>query len=439
MTASDTIVALRAPRDETRMTQGQIIAVLLAVLIAGLDGYDVQSMSFVAPVIGKAWHVDKAVLGLALGSSLFGMAGGSLLLSPFADLFGRRPMVLAGLMLVTLGALLSGLSQTVGELAASRAVTGLGIGVIITLTTALAAEFATPRRRALAVAATTVTLALGGVVGGLTAAAILRSHSWTWVFGCGAVAGAVLLIAAWAGLPETPSFLIDRQPKEALRRLNRALSQLGLAPAASLPVKSQAKRASYRALFAPGTVGSTIRFAVVYMLITTAAYYMISWLPQLVADAGFKPSTGGLVSAASSLVGIASGLIFGALAARIGPMRLASVAMVGFGLALACLGYAPATLPMLILAASACGFFLSASTAVFYATMTETFPPLMRVSGIGLVLGFGRLLSGFGPIVAGAMFAAGLTRSGVSLVFAGAAVAGGLLLMLGARKPAPPA
>ena len=84
MTASDTIVALRAPRDETRMTRGQIVAVLLAVLIAGLDGYDVQSMSFVAPVVSKAWTVDKATLGLVLASSLFGMAGGSLGLSPRA-------------------------------------------------------------------------------------------------------------------------------------------------------------------------------------------------------------------------------------------------------------------------------------------------------------------------------------------------------------------
>lgn len=415
--------------ESASMTTGQIVVVALMVLIAALDGYDVQAMSFVAPVVSKAWAIDKATLGMLLGASLFGMAGGAIVLSPLADVFGRRPAVLTGLLLMTVGSLMSAISGATWELGVSRFVTGLGIGVMVSLTTSIAAEFTSKRRRALAIAFTSTGFAVGGVMGGLVAAAILKKHEWHWVFIGGVVAGVALLILTAFRLPESPAFLIERRPANALARLNRVLLQIGQQPLAALPEQAAVRRASYRALFAKGMAATTIRFAVVYLLVTTAAYYVISWLPQLVADAGFPPSTGSLVAATSSAVGIAAGLIFGSLASRIGPARLTGTALIGFGFALASLGFVPAALAPLLIAASACGFFLSAATAVFYASLTETFPPLMRVTGIGFVMGFGRLLSGVGPFFAGAMFAAGFGRSGVSAIFAGLAVIAGLLML----------
>ena len=426
--------SLRASLDAGPMTRGQVVAVVAAVLLAGLDGYDVQAMSFVAPVVSKAWSIDKATLGLVLASSLFGMAGGSIGLSPLADVLGRRPVMLGGVALMTLGSVLSALSHTVGQLAASRVVTGLGIGVMISITTILAAEFASARRRGLAVASTTTFFGVGGVLGGFAAAGVLRAHTWPWVFAIGALAGAVLLVVAAFALPESPAFLMDRAPKDALRRLNGVLRRLGRPPLSELPEPVRAERASYRALFTQEMAGVTLRFALVYLLVVTAAYYLLSWLPQLVADAGFAPSTGGLVMASSSLVGIPAGLIFGVLAARLGALRLASWGMIGFGASLAALGLVPPVLALLILAASACGFFLQATTAVFYATMASTFPPLTRVSGMGFVMGFGRLFSGIGPFLAGVLFASGWTRPGVSIAFAAAAAAGGLVLIASRRR-----
>lgn len=434
MNTSTAIDGLRKSLEESPMSRGQVIAVALLVLLAGVDGYDVQSMSFVAPVVSRAWSIDRATLGLVLASSLLGMAAGSLGLSPLADVFGRRPMVLSGIILMTLGSLLSALSHAVLELAASRAVTGLGIGVLVPLTNAMVSEFTNVRRRGFAVAATTVGFSLGGAAGGLIAAYILTAHSWLWVFAFGAAAGAVLLASTAVGLPESPFFLIDRRPAAALPKLNRVLLRIGRLPIVELPPPIDHQRASYRGLFIPGMVGVTIRFAFVYMLVVTAAFYLLSWLPQLVADAGFAPSTASLVSAASTFVGVAAALIFGALAARIGPRRLASGTMIGFGAALAILGFVPPALAPLMIAACACGFFLSATTAVFYTTMTASFPSLMRVSGIGFVMGLGRLVSGLGPYLGGVLFAAGLTRSTVSLFFAAMAAAGGLLLVSGNRK-----
>ncbi|GLS99755.1 MFS transporter [Sphingobium jiangsuense] len=423
-----TVESIRQSLDDARMTRAQVVAIVVAVLIAGLDGYDLQAMAFVAPAVSEAWGVSKEILGLLLASSLIGMAAGSLGLSPLADVVGRRPMVLLALALLTLGSLASALSRTIWELGISRGVTGLGIGVMMSLTTAVAAEFSNGRSRAFAIAATTVGVSVGGMLGGLAAAALLETCGWEWVFGLAALLGAVLFFLALIALPESPAFLIARWPKSAFERLNGVLARLEQPAVTEAPLRPEAERSSYRALFARGMASTTIRFAVVYMLTVTAAFYIISWLPQMVADAGFPPSTASLISITTSLVGVPSALIAGTFATRFRPVGVASAAMVGFGLALVLLGIVPPTGPALIFAAGACGFFLSASTAVFYASIATAFTPLMRVSGIGFVSGFGLLLGGLGPYFAGLMFGYGMSRTGVSFTFAIVAAAAGVLL-----------
>ena len=421
--------ALRIALDSSPMNLRRVLIIVLATLIAALDGYDVQSMALVAPVVSKAWTIDKATLGLILGSSLFGMAGGALGLSPLGDVIGRRWMVLIALALMTGGTLLSAVSGVVWELTLSRVITGIGIGVMVALTTSVAAEFSNKRCRSFAVAATTTGFALGGVIGGLAASSILKAYDWHGVFTVGAIVGAVLLVVCAFALPESPAFLMTRRPKNALQRLNRVLLRIGQAPLAELPMQVQRPCASYRALFNDGMGSTTLRLAVVYLLIVTAAYYLISWMPQLVADAGFPPSVASLVTARAHLAGLAAGLIMGLIANRYGPHWMTGLGMICFGVSLAAMGHVPPVLTSLLLATSACVFFLSGTTAVFSASLAETFPPQMRVSGIGFVTGFGRLMSGIGPAAAGLLFASGWGRSQVSLIFACGAVLAGLLFL----------
>ena len=106
--------------------------------------------------------------------------------------------------------------------------------------------------------------------------------------------------------------------------------------------------------------------------------------------------------------------------------------MVAFGLALAALGFAPAVLPLILVCAMACGFF-SGCRGVFYASLSDVFSPLTRASGIGFVMGVGRVFSAFAPLLAGWMFTAGAVRGVVSLVFAAGAVLAGLLFAAAPR------
>ncbi|MES2260357.1 MAG: MFS transporter [Pseudomonadota bacterium] len=421
--------------DKRPMTRRQILAILLTICIAVLDGYDLSSMSFVAPVLSAAWGIDKAALGVLLASGLVGMAIGSLGLSPFADRFGRKPIILCALVLVTLGSLGCGLSESQIPLIVCRAVTGLGMGALVSVMATINGEFANTRNRSLTVACTVVGLPLGGAIGGVVSAAVLRGHDWHWVFLIGAFAGALMIVLVLALLPESPAFLVAKRPPHALERLNAALRRLGHAPVYALPPSPKVDGVSYRVLFSASMAPVTVRFIVVNVLMVMGGYYIMNWLPQIITSLGFAASTAILVTSTTSLLGVASPLVFGALTRRFSTLKMAAFVMCGFGAALVLLGFVLPVLWMFIAAACAASFFLSGSAAMFQASLVETFPPNTRASAVGFILGVGRIASGLGPYLAGLMFAAGMTRETVSLSFAVLAVIAGLLVNARRAKP----
>ena len=107
--------------------------------------------------------------------------------------------------------------------------------------------------------------------------------------------------------------------------------------------------------------------------------------------------------------------------------------MVAFGLALAALGFAPAVLPLVLVCAMARGFFFSGCTGAFYASLLGVFSPLTRASGIGFVMGVGRVFSALRPAACGMDVHGGRGPGVVSLVFAAGAVLAGLLFAAAPR------
>jgi MFS family permease len=436
MSAASTASAPYRLFDDRPMTRRQILAIVLAIGIAVLDGYDVSSMSFVVPVLSKAWGIDKSAIGILLASGLVGMAVGSLGLAPFADKFGRKPITLCALAVVTVGSLACALSESMTQLVLARAFTGIGMGSLVSSLATLNAEFANARNRSFAVASTALGLPLGGAIGGLVASVVLKHADWHWVFLIGAIVGAIVTLLAVVLLPESPTFLIEQRPRNALQRLNRVLGQLGHPPVAELPPARKPEAVSYRALFAPATAPETVRFIVCLVLMVIGGHYIINWLPQIVTTLGFTPSTGGLVASIASLAGVAAPLIFGALTRRFDTLKMAAFVMCGFGAALMGIGLVPPILWMFVLAACSASFFLSGTAALVQAGMVQTFTPNMRATAIGFVMGLGRVAGGLGPFLAGQLFAAGMTRAGVSLTFASLAILAGLLISIRRNKPA---
>jgi MFS family permease len=431
--------ALINPLDLVPMRPRQIMVLAAALLLAALDGYDALSMAFVAPALALEWHLTKDVIGVLLASSLAGMAIGAIVLSPAADHFGRKRVILAALTILIVGTALSGLATSVPLLAAARVLTGAGIGVMVSMTTLISAEFTNIRRRSLAVAGVaTLGFPLGGVAGGLGAAAILKNATWHWVFFIGSFCGLALFVLVALALPESPAFIIARRLPDALAKANRVLFGLGQPAMTELPIAPDRAQSRYGSLFEADLRRIVFPLMATAILIATSSYYILNWLPQMVVDAGFTPAQGSLVSALSGVVGLLGGIGFAAFASRFPPTRVAAIAMTGAAIALIAVGLVPPVIPLFVASAGILGFCLAGTTGMLYSIMADAFPPALRASGIGLVMGAARIASAGGPALAGLMFAHGMTRAGVSVIFAvGPLIAAVLIGTLRLRSPHP--
>src|SRR5258707_11583297 len=71
----------------------QVLPIVICGAIALMDGYDAQSMGFVAPALSADLHISRAALGPLLSSGLVGMVVGALAFGPLADRVGRKPVL----------------------------------------------------------------------------------------------------------------------------------------------------------------------------------------------------------------------------------------------------------------------------------------------------------------------------------------------------------
>lgn len=206
------------------MHRRQIIAIAVATALNALDGFDVLSISFAAPGISKEWGIDRAALGLVLSMELIGMGIGALILGAMADRIGRRPTILACLVVMASGMFLASTAQNLTVLSAFRLFTGLGIGGMLAATNAIVAECSNARRRNLSVAIMAGGYPMGAIVGGSIAAFLLGTTGrWQSVFEFGAIITAAFIpLVLWL-VPETIAFLLHKRPAGALEKINRTM------------------------------------------------------------------------------------------------------------------------------------------------------------------------------------------------------------------------
>jgi EmrB/QacA subfamily drug resistance transporter len=151
----------------------------------------------------QAWVTTAYLITSTIVTPIYGKLG---------DIFGRRQLFLIAISIFVFGSLLSAFATTMYELAAYRAVQGLGAGGLFALAITILSDIAPPRERAryqgyiLAVFATSSVL--GPVIGGLFAGAdeILFVAGWKWIFLINVPLGALALFLVWKFLhvPHTP-------------------------------------------------------------------------------------------------------------------------------------------------------------------------------------------------------------------------------------------
>jgi benzoate transport len=422
----------RAILDLERMTPRQVFAVGLSVLLTALDGFDVLAISFASPGIAKEWGIDRASLGIVLSMEVVGMALGSFALGNVADRIGRRPTVLGCLVVMTIGMFLATTARGVEQMSLFRFMTGLGIGGMLAANNAIAAEFASHRRRNMAVTLMAAGYPLGAIFGGTVATQLLTDGDWRSVFTFGGfVTAACIPLVLWL-LPESVSYLVERRPANALARVNDTLRRLGHRTVNALPTLPTGAKPfnPLVELFSPHLARTTVLLTAAYFAHIMTFYFMLKWIPKIVVDMGFEPSSAGGVLVWANVGGASGALIFSMLTQRLGLRRLVigtlllTTAMVAF------FGRSRSDLTQLAMLAAGAGFFCNAGIVGLYAMFAQSFPTQIRASGTGFVIGVGRAGAALGPIAAGFLFVAGSTLPVVATIMALGSLVGAAAIFL---------
>jgi benzoate transport len=427
----------RAIIDRSAMSWLQVVAVVITIGLNALDGFDVLSVSMASPGIAKEWGIDRAALGIVLSMDLIGMAIGSVVLGGLADRIGRRPTMLGCLVVMATGMYLAAQVHGVYDLCLWRVITGLGIGGMLATINAVAAEYSSLKQRNLCVSLMAIGYPIGAVLGGLVVAQLLKAHDWRVVFHFGAIATAVFIPLVLLLVPESVAWLCQKQPRRALERVNRALARMGHATASALPaLPGPAARRSIANILKPGLVGTTLLITLVYFLHIMTFYYILKWVPKIVADMGFAPASAAGVLVWTNVGGATGGAILGLLTRRISLKTLTVVVLVISTVMVNVFGHGQANLQQLAFICAATGFFTNAVVVGLYALFAQVFPTHVRATGTGFAIGFGRGGSALAPIIAGFLFKSGYGLPSVSLFISiGSLVAAGALLLLRTRPP----
>lgn len=421
----------RALIDERPMSRAQIAAVAVTIGLNALDGFDVLSISFASPGISAEWGIDRAVLGAVLSAELVGMALGSVLLGGVADRIGRRPTILGCLVVMAIGMFMATTADNVGALAAWRVVTGLGIGGMLAAINAIVAEFSNARRRPLALALMVIGYPLGAVLGGSIAALLLKGGDWRMVFEFGAFATFAFIPLVWFLVPESPAFLAERRPPGALARINRTLAKfhLPLLEALAQPSSGEARR-SIADVLRPGLLGTTLIVTLAYFAHVVSFYFILKWIPKIVVDMGFEPSSAAGILVWANVGGAVGGAIFGLAAARVGLKRLTIATLLASFVMVAIFGRGQPDLRGLAVIVCVTGLFTNSAIVGLYSIFAQAFPTHVRATGTGFAIGMGRGGAALAPFLAGVMLQGGFGLQTVALIMGSGSLVAALALMM---------
>ena len=424
--------------DNSPMGRLQYSVIALCIVLLALDGFDVLAISFAAPGIAEEWGISRGTLGIVLSMELAGMALGSVAIGGLADRHGRRPTILACLVVMAAGMLLAALADGILSLSLIRFATGLGIGGMLASVNAVAAEYANARRRSACVSLMAAGYPLGVIVGGAIASVLLARFDWRAVFEFGALVTALLIPVTWFLLPESVSFLLHRQPPRALQRVNATLGRMGHEQITALPRPGAGPaRAGWRELFSPGLLRVTLLLTVAYLAHIMTFYFILKWIPKIVVDMGFTAAYAGSVLVWANVGGLAGSIVLSALTQRFNVSVLVIAAMLGSVVMINIFGRGQADIGELALVAACAGFFTNSAVVGLYAIFAQAFPTRVRAGGTGFVIGVGRGGAVLGPVVAGFLFASGQGLATVAFVMAlGSAVAALMLALLGGERQA---
>lgn len=395
--------------DHRPLSRMQISTFLLCGVVLILDGFDAQSLGFLAPSIAKSVHVPISTFGPIFGAALFGLMIAAMISGPIADRWGRKWTVIVSSLMFGAFTILTARSVSFNELLAFRFLTGLGLGGAMPNVVSLTSEYAPKRLVPVFVSMLFCGMPAGALLGSMVGAVMLPRFGWQSVLYIGGILPFVIALILIKVLPESVRFLSVRGANpEKIRAILVSISP----DLAEVPIRDASEENEPRKgmpvkhLFTEGRALGTLLLWIPYFMNLLIIYFIVSWLPALLQQSELPVSAGINAIVLFSLGGMAGSLLEGRLMTWLGAIVLLAVE---FGISTLLIGSLAFTvsLSLIMTITFILGLTVQGAQAGLNALVAAFYPTAIRSTGVGWALGVGRIGSIVGPVLAGSLLSIG--------------------------------
>lgn len=175
-----------------------VIAIMLAMFLAAFEGTVVTTAM---PTISKSlngfnlisWVFSAYLLTSAVSTPIYGK---------LSDLYGRRSMIVTGIIIFIIGSFLCALSRSMIQLILFRTIQGIGAGAILTISYTIIGDIFELEERAKIQGALNTVWGIAGLVGPFIGGFILDYLSWHWIFLINVPFGIISIVLLMKGFDE---------------------------------------------------------------------------------------------------------------------------------------------------------------------------------------------------------------------------------------------
>ncbi|MDP5007816.1 MAG: MFS transporter, partial [Glaciimonas sp.] len=321
----------------------------------------------------------------------------------------------------------------VAEMTVWRFLTGLGLGAAMSNAVTLMSEYTPVRIRSRIVNTVFMGFVVGAWAGGYFAAWMVPHYGWHSLFLVGGIVP-LLLSFALLMLPESPRFMVlQKWPQKKIARVLNKISPNSVTVddefTIVIPPQVDGKSAlaiifSKKYLFGKLCLWSTLFMGMIVF------YFVTSWMPAIVKDAGFTLADGAKVMALYPLGGLVGGVVVGYFMDKFDPHKAIAASYLLGAIFVAAIGFGFHDLTVLSGLVFVAGMFMSSAQGSMPTLAAAFYPTMGRATGVSWMLGVSRLGSILGAAGGSIILGLGLSLHTVFMVLAIPAVIAAIALML---------
>jgi MFS transporter, AAHS family, 4-hydroxybenzoate transporter len=411
-------IDVRATIDRARFGRYQALIIGLCMLVIMFDGYDTQSIGYVAPLMAKDIGISMASFGPIFAAGLFGLMLGAMAFGTLADKIGRRWGIILPVLVYSVFSLLTPFAESFASLFVLRFLAGLGNGGAFPIVIAIIREYAPVRSSAFAVNVLGSCFSAGSIIGGLLSAGVTGDYGWQAIFYIGGAAPLVVLLALVLWLPESISFLAlnSTASPEIARILRRITGQAFPTDARFRLSETTLSGFTVRHLFAAGRAGMTLLLWVAFFMCLLVLLLLVQWLPSVLRDAGIPLQTAIVITVGFNVGSALAAPLVGLLMDRFNPYVILAGTFVATATFIAIAGNSVGNRTILMSAVLLAGAGVGSTQSSLNALAGLLYQTVIRSTGVGWALGIGRIGAIVGPLIGGLLVSLQWTAASIILV-----------------------